>query len=171
MAVLTATAANHQIEGRPVHEWELASLGGESDWLQSYRTVEQCMSTDLFTVSEDAVVDLSAFLMDRKHIRQVPVEDNQHRVVGLVDYGSLLRLLGSGQPVDSNGPVPVKAIMDSEPLPVTPDTSTLAAMKLMREPGVTTLLVLRNNRLVGIVSVEDFMPIAERLLTAALQGD
>lgn len=164
MAALTATAAAHQIDGRPVHQWELASLGAESNWLHSYRTVEQCMSTDLFTVKEDAVVDLTAFLMDRKHIRQVPVEDSEHRVIGLVEYGSLLRLLASGAPTDPNGTVPVKAIMDPEPLTVTPETSTLDAMKLMRQHGVTSLLVLRNDRLVGIVSVEDFMPIAERLL-------
>jgi CBS domain-containing protein len=164
MAALTATAAARQIDGRPVHEWELASLGAESNWLQSYRTVEQCMSTDLFTVKEDAVVDLTAFLMDRKHIRQVPVEDSEHRVVGLVDYGALLRLTVSGRPADSNGPVPVKAIMDPEPLTVTPETSTLDAMKLMRQHGVTTLLVLKNDRLVGILSVDDFMPITERLL-------
>jgi CBS domain-containing protein len=171
MAALTATAAAQQIDGRPVHEWELASLDDKKNWLQSYRTVEQCMSTDLFTVREDAVVDLTAFLMDRKQIRQVPVEDNQHRVVGLVDYGSLLRLLVSGAPTDPNGTVPVKAIMDPEPLTVTPETSTLDAMKLMRQHGVTSLLVLRNDRLVGIMSVHDFMPIAERLLAAALQGD
>jgi CBS domain-containing protein len=171
MAALTATAAAQQIDGRPVHEWELAALGAESNWLQSYGTVEQCMSTDLFTVKEDAVVDLTAFLMDRKHIRQVPVEDNEHRVVGLVEYGSLLRLQVSGRPTDPNGAVPVKAIMDPEPLTVTPETSTLDAMKLMRQHGVTSLLVLRNDRLVGIVSVDDFMPIAERLLAAALQRD
>jgi CBS domain-containing protein/gamma-glutamylcysteine synthetase len=164
MAALTATAVAQQIDGRPVHEWELASLGGKSNWLHSYRTVEQCMSTDLFTVKEDAVVDLTAFLMDRKHIRQVPVEDNEHRVVGLVDYGALLRLTVSGRLADPNGPVPVKAIMDPEPLTVTPETSTLDAMKLMRQHGVTTLLVLKNDRLVGILSVDDFMPIAERLL-------
>ncbi len=61
--------------------------------------------------------------------------------------------------------------MDTEPLTVTPETSTLDAMKLMRQHGVTSLLVLRNDRLVGIVSVDDFMPIAERLLAAALQSD
>jgi CBS domain-containing protein len=67
--------------------------------------------------------------------------------------------------------VPVKAIMDPEPLTVTPETSTLDAMKLMGQHGVTSLLVLRNDRLVGIVSVDDFMPIAERLLAAALERD
>ena len=47
-------------------------------------------------------------------------------------------------------------------------TSTLDAMKLMRRHGVTTLLVVDDDRLVGIVSVGDFMPIAERALREAL---
>ena len=40
----------------------------------------------------------------------------------------------------------------------------------MREHGVTTLLVVQNDRLVGIVSDGDFMAIAERVLAEGLQN-
>lgn len=40
------------------------SPGEDTDWSQSYQTVEQFMSTDLFTVRPDDLVDLAASVMD-----------------------------------------------------------------------------------------------------------
>ena len=51
------------------------------------------MTTDLFTVNQDDVVDMVACVMDWKHIRHVPVEDDDRHLVGLVTHRSLLRLL------------------------------------------------------------------------------
>ena len=60
--------------------------------------------------------------------------------------------------------------MDPDPLTVTPETSTLHAMQRMRRQKVTSLLVVKDNRLVGLVSVGDFMPMAERLLEEKLES-
>ena len=54
--------------------------------------------------------------------------------------------------------------MAKKPVSVTPDTSTVEAIELMRELGVSCLPVLREGRLVGLVSERDFMPIAYELL-------
>mgnify|MGYP002064122728 CR=1 FL=1 len=51
------------------------------------------MTTDLFTVHPDELIHLAAHVMDWKHVRHVPVEDNDHRLVGLVTHRTLLRLL------------------------------------------------------------------------------
>jgi len=39
------------------------------------------------------LVDLAASVMDWRHIRQVPVEDEEDRPVGLITHRDLLRLL------------------------------------------------------------------------------
>ena len=63
------------------------------------------MTTDLFTVHEDDPVELVANLMDWERIRHVPVEDHEHRLVGLVSYRALLRLLGARAAASRRGPV------------------------------------------------------------------
>ena len=67
-----------------------------SNWEQGYRTVGQFMSTDLFTVQPDDLIDLAASVMDWRHIRHVPVENQQGRLVGLVTHRNLLRLVSHG---------------------------------------------------------------------------
>ncbi len=55
------------------------------------------MSTDLLTVREDEPIDLVANLMDWHRIHHVPVEDNEHRLVGLVSHRPLLRFLAGDE--------------------------------------------------------------------------
>jgi CBS domain-containing protein len=58
--------------------------------------------------------------------------------------------------------------MDATPATVAPETTTLEAIELMRERKLTSLPVVKDDILVGIVSVGDFMPIAQRLLQEKL---
>ena len=94
--ILTSAILARQKENKPVHEWKLAEAGELTDWGQSYQTVGQFMSTDLFTLRPTDLVDLAASLMDWRHIRHVPVEDEKGHLVGLVTHRGLLRLLSRG---------------------------------------------------------------------------
>src|SRR5262249_36413304 len=58
-ALAKAMLAN-QLEGKAVHEWPEAKLEDDSHSGQAYRNVGQFMSTDLFTVRPDDLVDLVA---------------------------------------------------------------------------------------------------------------
>ena len=72
-----------QNSGRPVADWERARLD-EADTGNNYLRVDQYMATDLFTVQPDDPVEIVANLMSWERIRHVPVEDKEHRLVGLV---------------------------------------------------------------------------------------
>lgn len=133
--------------------------------------VEQYMTTSLFTVHEDELVGMVAFLMDRKQIRHVLVEDDEHRLVGLVSYRSLLRLMAEGYDQVSDEAPPVKMIMERDPVSVAPETPTLEAIDLLRRHRVSCLPVVKHGKLVGIVSERDFMPIAYELLEEKLIGE
>src|SRR2546423_15089740 len=108
---LAARMLKEQKEGKPVHEWEIISTGEEIDWSQSYQTVGQFMSTDLFTVRADDLVDLAASVMDWRHVRHVPVEDDEGRLIGLVTHRDLLHLLSKRLPPDPGKPLTVRDIM------------------------------------------------------------
>jgi CBS domain-containing protein len=170
VAVTAATVRNQK--GRvPGHMWEPAGLPDAGGWRLNYMRVEQFMTTSLFTVHEDELVSMVAFLMDRKQIRHVLVEDDQHNLVGLVSYRSVLRLMADGFDANADDAPPVSLIMERDPVKVKPETPTLEAMDLMRHHKVSCLPVVSEKKLVGIVSERDFLAVAYELLTEQLTGD
>ena len=169
MSALTASAVRQQKIGKPVSEWELASLAEAGGWEHHYYKVEQFMTTDLFTVSEDEPIDLVASLMDWEKIRHVPVEDNEHRLVGLVSYRSLIHLLAQGELAERGDPIPVSEVMKRNLTTVDPGTTTLEAVALMKKKHIGSLPVVKDGHLIGIVTERDFMDIAGELLEAKLK--
>ena len=169
MTALTAAIADRQLERRPCHEWALARLEEAGGWTRNYVKVEHYMTTQLFTVQEDELLEMVAFLMERNQIHHVPVEDDQHRLVGLVSYRSILRMVSDVGSEGDKGTTPVRTIMEVDPVTVTPETSTLEAIDLMRKKGVSCLPVLKGEKLVGLVTEADFMPIAYELLEKQLR--
>jgi CBS domain-containing protein len=166
---LTAAIVSRQTENRPVHEWELAGLQEAGGWRHNYLRIEQYMSTDLYTVHADDPVELAANLMEWHRIRHVPVEDHEHRLIGLVTYRQVLRLLARGGLSHDGEPLSVAEVMKTDPIIVAPGMSTNRAIEIMRQYGVGCLPVVQDERLVGIVTENDFMQIAGQLLEEKLK--
>ncbi len=172
LAGLVAATVQQQRRGEPVHTWEAASIDDAGNEKMHYRRVKQLMVTDLFTVHHDELVDMAAYVMNWKHIRHVPVEDDEHRLVGLVTHRSLLRLLGENLASSQNRAVPVSEIMQTDLVTVEPETPSVDAIRLMRQHKISCLpVVTEGNRLVGIVTERDFMGIAGQLLEKFLSED
>lgn len=168
MAALVAATVDRQAEGRPVHEWEHARLTEGGGLKPSYLRVEQYMVTDLRTVNEDEPIDLVANLMDWNHIHHIPVEDNDHRLVGLVSHRPLLRFLASDEARRADGPIPTSTVMARDLITIGPDMGTLEAIDLMRQHKISCLPVVQDDRLIGLVTEHDFMSIARVLLEKLL---
>jgi CBS domain-containing protein len=164
---LTAAMVARQRSGTPVHEWSSANLDEGGEWRHNFVSIEQLMTTDLVTVAEDDPVELAANLMDWHRIRQLLVEDDEHRLIGLVSYRAILRLLARGA---INGEVVVGDVMKRDPVSVPPDMAPLQALQLMRSFGVGALPVVVDQQLVGIVTEHDFMNVAGLLLLEQLDG-
>ncbi|MBS3742985.1 MAG: CBS domain-containing protein [Wenzhouxiangellaceae bacterium] len=170
MRALTASMVQQQQTGKPVSEWELAEFCGTQDWRESYRTVGQFMATDLFTVRPDDIVDFAASLMEWRYVRHVPVEDDSGRLLGLISHRQLLRLIARG--IDKKTePVMVRDIMRPDPTSIGPETTTVEAIRLMREKRLSCLPVTENGKLVGLVTEYDLIVVASRLLESVLDGE
>jgi len=161
---LTSTILANQKQGEPIHRWPIIEATGSDDWEQGYRTVGQFMSRDLFTVSPDDLIDLAASVMNWRHIRHVPVEDREGRLIGLVTHRSLLRMISNGTSGNVNGnPITVREVMVVNPLTVSPSTSSLEAIDIMRSNRIGCLPVVEGDQLVGIVTSYDFLEASARL--------
>jgi CBS domain-containing protein len=167
MRTLTEAMRNNQKKGDPVHTWELATIAGSSNWIDNYATVEQFMSTDLFTVRPEDVIDLAASLMHWRHVRHVPVENDDGELVGLISHRDLLELIVD-QPGSSGQALPVRSIMKTNLITITPETETLRALRMMRELNIGCLPIVREKKLVGLITAHDFLTVSAKLLEEKL---
>ncbi len=159
LRVVLATA-DRQRGDKPVHAWRLAALHETKDWRDSYRFVHQFMTTDLFTVRPDDIVDLAASVMDWEYIRHVPVEDDDGRLVGLVTMRDMLKVL-SIRRKRGDEPVSVAQIMRPDPLTVHRDSLSADALRLMRDRKVSCLPVTDDDgMLVGLITNYDLLKVA-----------
>jgi CBS domain-containing protein len=164
LSALTAATVQRQWEGKPVHEWSVARIEeGRAKMLHDLR-IEEFMTTDLFTVHPDEPLTLVVNLMDWKHVRHIPVEDEQGKLAGIVSWLEVVRYYGQGNEQTSTAPVAVTTVMQSTPITVPPETSVLDAIALMRGEHLDYLLVEKDGHLVGIVTEHDILNITARLL-------
>lgn len=169
MRTLTAAMKENQEKGMPLHEWELAAIPDRSEWIDNYKTVEQFMAVDLFTVRAEDIIDLAASLMFWRHVRHVPVEDDSGSLIGIISHRDLIELLASGK-CGKNKPIIVRDVMKTGLVTVAPDTPTLEALELMRDRNIGCLPVVKDSRLVGLLTAHDFLTVSAKLFEERLRS-
>jgi CBS domain-containing protein len=162
MRTLAAVMKRNQEEGLPLHQWQPAEIPPRPEWIDNYMTVEQFMSTDLFTVRPEDIIDLAASLMHWKRVRHVPVENDKGELVGIISHRDLLELIVLGK---ANGrcATPVREIMKTDLITITPQTSALDALFIMRERGIGCLPVVNGKMLVGLITAYDYLTVSAKL--------
>jgi CBS domain-containing protein len=167
MRTLVTAMIKNQETNEPVHKWKLAEITAKSDWIDNYRTVEQFMSRDLFTVRAEDVLDLAASLMYWKHIRHVPVEDDSGKLIGIVTHRDLVELFVQNRR-NGQAEIIVRDVMKKDLLTIAPETPTLEALQIMREKKIGCLPVVKNEKLVGLITAHDFLTVSTKLLEERL---
>lgn len=163
LAIVTAATVKNQRENKPVHTWKEPSANEMENWKPSSIKVEEFMTTDLFTVQKDDLIELVAEIMDWRRIRYMPVENNKGELVGLISSRLLLRHFARRDGLQS-GEHSVKDIMIEKPITVNPETPILEAMQTMRQHHIGCLPVVQGKELVGIITEMDFLRITARLM-------
>jgi CBS domain-containing protein len=131
----------------------------------------QIMTRSVITVTPDASVLEAANLMLRYHVSGLPVADTAGKLVGIVSEGDFIRrseigtqkkrgrwlkfLLGAGKAatdyVHEHGRK-ISEVMTLDPITISEDTPLEEIVSSMESNGVKRLPVMRDGRLVGIVS-------------------
>jgi CBS domain-containing protein/gamma-glutamylcysteine synthetase len=164
-AIVSAISRNQQ-QGKPVHTWELADLADIADWKPSSMLVEEFMTTDLFTLNKDDIPEFGSDMMDWQSIRYMPIENKEGELIGLISSRILLRhftkMHKNKQSVDT---VKIGDLMMKNPLVISPEANVIEAMQMMREHRIGCLpVVSKANKLVGIITEENFINISSSLL-------
>jgi CBS domain-containing protein len=167
LTVLTYAMSVNQRSGIPVHQWLMPELKDLKEYRPSHLKVSEFMSTDLFTVQKDDIIDLIADMMDWRKIRYTPVEDKGGKLVGLVTLRIVLRHLLQTR----NRPeglqthhTTAKEIMNPDPITIGPNASITEAMSIMRKSQIGCLPVVQHGELIGIITEMDFLKISGRLI-------
>ncbi len=125
------------------------------------------MTHDPIAAAPDASAARVLELMIHQRISHVPVVDESGRLLGLVTGHQVRRIELDG----SLGNCPVRKIMLIEPVTTTADTTVGAAMRIMSERRVSSLLVVDSaGRLEGIITRQDLLNVVCRWLAFDQQG-
>ena len=167
LTVLTYAMCVNEKSGIPVHKWKMPELNDLKEYRPSHLRVSEFMTTDLFTVQKDDIIDLVTDMMDWRRIRYTPVEDKEGKLVGLVTLRIILRHMlkqRSLPPGIAPEITTVKDIMNKNPLTIDPNATILEAMSIMRKNMIGCLPVVQNDELIGIITEMDFLKISGRLI-------
>jgi acetoin utilization protein AcuB len=138
--------------------------------------IRDIMSTNVVTVDEKTLVGDARKIMEAHRIRRLPVM-RKDKLIGLVTKHMLLEAAPS--PATSLSihelnyllaKMTVKDIMVKKPYTISPDMPVEEALQLGQEKGYGGFLVVKNGKLVGVVTESDIVRIMTRVLGVKEKG-
>ena len=149
-ATITAHMYNNQKEGKPVHEWIKAREDNVLNLNVNISKLDKFMTTEVFVVKENDLVELVAKIMEWKNIHHIPVVNDLNKVTGIITNTNLKDILGKDQKL-----IVAKDIMIKEIITVDSETSIDKANTIMLENKIGCLPIIEMGELVGILTKND----------------
>jgi len=123
-------------------------------------TVGDIMETNVITINEDATLEQLYSLIGEYHHPGYPVVNKENKIAGVISYKDLFHVNRE----DWNR-IRVKERMSTRLVCVSPGDSVIEAVEKMTEEGIGRLLVMEDDKLVGIVSRSAIMDGAMKRLS------
>jgi CBS domain-containing protein len=128
------------------------------------KRVRDVMSSEVTTLDVNDKLSIADDVMRLGRIRHMPVLNGDGSIVGIVSQrdlfrGALARTLGYGEHAQQKllDMLLVKEVMSNEPISVGPDATLSEAGGLIIKHMVGCLLVVEDEKLVGILTESDFV--------------
>jgi len=115
---------------------------------------------DLYKMNEVPEVSLNAKLKDviieisEKRLGATAVIDTKNRIAGIITDGDLRRMLAKTSSLEN---IVAKDIMSINPKKVNPETFAIDAFEMMRKNNITSLVVCKNEKYLGIIHIHDML--------------
>ena len=138
-------------------------------------SIKEVMTSPVITVKANACIPLIAQFMDHYSIGSVIVTSNQGKSVGIITQRDLVvriltrisdtklvkRILGNDP---SHNMLTAGDVMSSPLAFITPDKTLVEATRIMRHQNIRRLVVVFNDKLVGIISNKDILSVTPDLI-------
>jgi CBS domain-containing protein len=149
--ILTSKMYEKQQKDYPVSSWRL--LGQFENISQSFdELVKHKMSSDILSVDENDSIELVVNIMKWKNIHHMPVINLDRELIGLITMKDVDMYFKNKQPIKES----VKDFMTKK-LIVTHQFETIENAKgIMNKNKINSLPVVKNNKLIGIITTNDF---------------
>ena len=149
-AALTSSLYKNQIKGKPVHLWKLASSRVGLNIDLTNMKLEKFMTTEIFVVNENDLVDLVIKIMEWKNIHHIPVVNSSNKVVGIITRTNL-------NEIDRNKTklAVAKDIMVKNIITASSDITISEAKKIMTKNKIGCLPILEYGDLIGLLTKHD----------------
>ncbi|MCK5637118.1 MAG: CBS domain-containing protein, partial [Flavobacteriaceae bacterium] len=149
-ATLASCMYKKQIKGKPVHQWKIANPKQCVDLDIENIELDKFMTTEIFVVNEDDLVDLVIKIMKWKNIHHIPVVNNKNKLTGLITKKNIDAI-----DLKKKKLIVAKDIMINDIITVTSETSYHKAKDIMIKNKVGCLPVLEYGDLIGILTKND----------------
>lgn len=165
---LTAALWKKQRSGQPVGDWKIEPLPQIKGPILEER-VDLLMSTDLITVSGDDLLEMVQRIMDWRGLRHVPVENSRGEICGIVTRNDIDRFCREHNCKDISEiwtppgqELMVAQLMIPDPAVISPEMTAARAKQIMIERGIGCLPVVRDGKLVGLITKQDVIRFEEK---------
>ncbi len=153
--LLTYYMYKNQQKNIPVGEWKLAKVD-HSKVSKKEDKLYKIMTTELFVVNENDLVELVQKIMEWKRICHMPVVNESNKIIGIITRTNL-------DTIDikkaKNNLLVAKDIMVTEVITATPETLIEDAEKLMNLKNIGCLPIIENEELIGVLTRNDLLKI------------
>jgi CBS domain-containing membrane protein len=140
--------------------------------------VKDIMTEDVFTLRETDSLSAARDLMNLARIRHIPIVNENDAFVGLVTHRDILAAavskladIDSATREEIEASIPVREIMQREVTTTTENISLKEAATILLRGKFGCLPVLRQGKLIGIITEADFLRLTIQLLEATDMDD
>lgn len=116
-------------------------------------SVKDIMTDDVITIKASTPANEAAKIMEQKRIGAIVITENDTPVGIVTDRDFAIKIVAHAYPFHT----PVKQIMSSPLVAISPDESVLAIADLMYTRGIRKLPVIDDDKVVGIVTATDLV--------------
>ena len=127
-------------------------------------TIDEFMTPEPYTLRGTDSIDSARKVMTEKHIRHIPITDNDNHVLGLVTQRDVLAATEPGETSHQGADIRLSDIMIRNVSSIHQTGSLRQAAMYLQSHKYGCLPVVSDDRLVGIITDTDFIAIAINLL-------
>jgi CBS domain-containing protein len=150
LQVLTANMYLNQEKEIPVSDWEILKSDATTTF-NIKKKVHHVMNTDIFSIEEKDSLELAVYLMKWKKIHHMPVIKNDKELVGLITWTDIEKY-HEREDIES---IPVGKVMTRSLVSISQEMDFDEAKELMKSHNFNCLPVVKDNKLIGIVTSND----------------